>query len=46
VIDVGEIRFSIPDELHQALKMRALKERKTLKQLVIELLKKEVKEGV
>jgi len=43
VIGLGEIRFSLPDELHQALKMRALRERKTLKKLVIELLEKGVK---
>lgn len=41
---MGEIRFLIPNEIHQALKMRALKEKKTLKALVIELLEKEMKE--
>jgi predicted HicB family RNase H-like nuclease len=43
VIDLGEIRISIPDELHQALKMKALKERKSLKEIIIELLQKGVK---
>jgi predicted HicB family RNase H-like nuclease len=45
VIDLGEIRFLIPDELHQTLKMKALKEKKPLKQLVIELLQKGVSEN-
>lgn len=39
---MGELRVIIPDELHSALKMRALKEGKTLKELIIELLKKGV----
>jgi predicted HicB family RNase H-like nuclease len=37
---LGNIRIVIPDELHQALRERAVKERKTLKQLVIELLRR------
>jgi len=40
---LGEIRFVLPDTLHKALKLRAVKEEKSLKELVIELLEKEVK---
>lgn len=43
VIKLGEIRLSIPDNLHDALKMRALKEKKSMKKLVIELLERGVK---
>ena len=40
---MGEIRFVIPDKLHQALKLKAVTEKKTLKGLVIELLEGGVK---
>lgn len=43
VCALGEIRFNIPEDLHKALKMRALKEEKSLKALVIDLLEKEMK---
>ena len=35
-----EIRYSIPDALHKALKLRAVEEEKTLKDLIIEFLEK------
>jgi predicted HicB family RNase H-like nuclease len=35
---MGELRISIPDELHKKLKQRALNREMTLKQLVIDLL--------
>jgi predicted HicB family RNase H-like nuclease len=44
VSDLGEIRFSIPDVLHETLKLKALREKKTLKKLVVELLWEGVKE--
>lgn len=40
---MGELRLVIPDDLHQALKLKALKENTTLKALVIELLQEGVK---
>jgi len=38
VSDVMELRVTISDDLHYALKKKALEEHKTLKQLVIEKL--------
>jgi len=38
------LRINIPDDLHKALKIKAAKEIKTLKKLVIETLKKSVEE--
>lgn len=39
---MGELRVLIDDELHRSLKQKALVDQKTLKQLVIDTLKKEV----
>jgi len=44
VSELGELRINIPDDVHKALKIKAAEERKTLKKLVIETLKKSVKE--
>jgi predicted DNA-binding protein len=41
---LGELRISISDNLHQTLRMLAIKKRKTLKKLVIEILEKGVRE--
>ena len=38
VSDVVEIRLEIPDALHHKLKVKAASEKKTLKELVIEML--------
>jgi len=48
VIYVGEIRFTIPKKLHKALRLKAVKEDKTLRNLIVELLEQMVKvdEGV
>jgi len=43
VSELGELRINIPDDLHKALRIKAAKEIKTLKQLVIETLEKSVK---
>ena len=42
---MGELRVFIPDQLHQTLKIKALKEGKTLKKLVTEILEKGVKDA-
>ena len=42
VSDVVELRVSIPDELHKALKVKAARDGKTLKETVIEALTREV----
>ena len=42
---MGDLRIPVPDELHKALKLEALKQNKTLKQLVVELLEEGVKNG-
>lgn len=42
---MGELRVFIPDQLHRALKFKALKEGKTLKKLVTEILEKGVKDA-
>jgi predicted HicB family RNase H-like nuclease len=39
---LGELRIRIADQLHEALKLRALKEKKSLKTLVIEILQREI----
>ncbi len=38
VICVGELRITIPKKLHKSLKVRAIKEDKKLRDLVVELL--------
>lgn len=43
MIEMGEIRFVIGDKLHHSLKLKAVKEKKTLKGLVIELLEEGIK---
>ena len=43
VMNVGELRIHIPDEIHQDLKIKAIKENKSLKQLVNEILEKAVR---
>jgi predicted HicB family RNase H-like nuclease len=43
VIDVVEIRFDIPDALHHKLKVKAANQKKTLKELVIEMLEGGIK---
>ena len=40
VRSVGELRIALPVNLHRALRMRAIKEGKTLKSFVVELLEK------
>ena len=40
---MGDLRIPVPDELHKALKLEALKQNKTLKQLVVEILEEGVK---
>ena len=42
---MGDLRIPVPDELHKALKLEALKQNKTLKQLVVEILEEGVKNG-
>ena len=44
MIDMGELRLIIPDDLHKTLKVKAASEGKTLKHLVVELLKKGIGE--
>ena len=44
-IEMGDLRIPVPDELHKALKLEALKQNKTLKQLVVEILEEGVKNG-
>lgn len=36
-LEVSELRVGIPDDLHKALKRKALEEESTLKQLVINI---------
>jgi len=40
VRSVGELRIALPVNLHRALRMRAIKEGKTLKSFVVELLER------
>lgn len=40
---MGEIRITIPKKLHQDLGIRAIKEDKTLRNLVVELLEQAMK---
>ena len=42
---MGDLRIPVPDALHKALKLEALKQNKTLKQLVGEILEEGVKNG-
>lgn len=42
MIVLGELRLSIPDDLHKSLKKKALEYGKSLKTVVIEALYKEV----
>ncbi len=37
---VGELRISLPPNIHKALRLRAVKEDKTLRRFVVELLEK------
>ncbi|MEK6963056.1 MAG: hypothetical protein AABX70_01420 [Nanoarchaeota archaeon] len=37
------LNILLPDDLHQQLKLKAIRENKTLKELVVELLEKAVK---
>lgn len=41
--DLVEIRLEIPDALHHKLKIKAASEKKTLKELVIEMLEGGIK---
>jgi len=41
-MNMGELRIHIPDKIHQALKIKAIKQNKSLKQLINEILEKEV----
>ena len=41
---MGDLRIPVPDELHKALKLEALKQNKTLKQLVVEILEEAMKD--
>jgi len=43
MIEMGDLRIPVPDELHKALKLEALKQNKTLKQLVVEILEEGIK---
>jgi predicted HicB family RNase H-like nuclease len=44
-MQLGELRFRIPDDLHKKLKEKALKQDKTLKELVIDLLTRGVRDA-
>ena len=44
MIEMGDLRIPVPDELHKALKLEALKQNKTLKQLVVEILEEAMKD--
>jgi predicted HicB family RNase H-like nuclease len=41
---LGELRINIPNGLHQTLREKAVSQKKPLKELVIEILKKAVEE--
>ena len=40
---MGELRLIVSEELHKSLKLRALNDDKTLKQLIVEFLEKGLK---